>query len=58
LTKVVSDAVETSSVAAAVAASSKLCASSMITRVNGKPLSSFGYKQLQELIEAEIKDNY
>jgi protein-disulfide isomerase len=26
--------------------------------VNGKPLQSFGYKQLQELIEASIKDNY
>ena len=26
--------------------------------VNGKPLQSFGYKQLQELIEAAIKDNY
>ncbi len=26
--------------------------------VNGKPLQSFGYNQLQELIEAEIKENY
>ena len=26
--------------------------------VNGKPLQSFGYKQLQELIEAAIKNNY
>ena len=26
--------------------------------VNGKPLHSFGYNQLQELVEAEIKDNY
>jgi len=26
--------------------------------VNGKPLQSFGYKQLQELIDAEIKENY
>ena len=26
--------------------------------VNGKPLPSFGYKQLQELVESEIKKNY
>ena len=26
--------------------------------VNGKPLPSFGYKQLQELIESEINENY
>ncbi len=26
--------------------------------VNGKPLPSFGYKQLQELVEAEINANY
>jgi protein-disulfide isomerase len=26
--------------------------------VNGKPLTSFGYKQLQNLVEAEIKEKY
>jgi len=26
--------------------------------VNGKPLQNFGYNQLQELIESEIKENY
>jgi len=26
--------------------------------VNGKPLPSFGYKQLQKLVESEIKKNY
>ena len=26
--------------------------------VNGKPLTSFGYKQLQELVESEIKEKY
>ena len=26
--------------------------------VNGKPLPSFGYKQLQELVESEIKEYY
>ncbi|MBW1694352.1 MAG: thioredoxin domain-containing protein, partial [Deltaproteobacteria bacterium] len=26
--------------------------------VNGKPLSSFGYKQLQKLVESEIRANY
>lgn len=26
--------------------------------VNGKPLLVFGYKQLQELVESEIKENY
>ncbi len=26
--------------------------------VNGKPLPSFGYKQLQKLVEAEINENY
>ena len=26
--------------------------------VNGKPLHSFGYNQLKELVEAEIKENY
>jgi len=26
--------------------------------VNGKPLVSFGYNQLRELVEAEIKENY
>jgi len=26
--------------------------------VNGKPLTSFGYNQLQELVESEIKENY
>ena len=26
--------------------------------VNGKPLSSFGYKQLQELIDSEVKLAY
>jgi protein-disulfide isomerase len=26
--------------------------------VNGKPLASFGYNQLQELVEAEINENY
>jgi protein-disulfide isomerase len=26
--------------------------------VNGKPLSSFGYNQLKELVEAEIRANY
>jgi len=26
--------------------------------VNGKPLPSFGYNQLRELVEAEIQANY
>jgi protein-disulfide isomerase len=26
--------------------------------VNGKPLVKFGYKQLQELVESEIRRNY
>jgi protein-disulfide isomerase len=26
--------------------------------VNGKPLSDFGYNQLRNLIESEIKENY
>lgn len=26
--------------------------------VNGKPLTSFGYQQLQNLVESEIKEKY